>query len=344
VNAPTIAPPPTVPVVPVVPPPPPPPGALAVPVFVAATAAGPTTVVQVTYSDGWNYVWTPFGYSFTGGAVVARGDVNRDGIDDIIVASGPGMPARVKVFDGATRVQIRSHLAFGTFGGGLSLAVGDVNRDGAADIVVGVAGGGHSLVKVIDGATGTTLRQFQAYGSGYLGGVRLAAGDVNNDGMADVVVAPAEGGRAIRVYNGARIRPAGQLRLLGGLSALLPPHRSGGSVAVGDITGDGYADIVVGLGAGHSKFAVYSGSSVTPGNNPAPVFTHDAWPNDGRNVRVSFAGDVDGDGRPDLIVSSVVGGKTLRFPTTQLTAMGWPDGAGEWFDPMPGTTGGVYVG
>src|SRR5262245_47527091 len=94
-SPPPVPPPTTVPPTP--PPPPPPHPAPPQPVLVTATEAGPTTIVRVDYSNGSGYVWTPYGTFFTGGASVARGDVNRDGIDDIIVASGPGLPGLVRV-------------------------------------------------------------------------------------------------------------------------------------------------------------------------------------------------------------------------------------------------------
>jgi hypothetical protein len=68
-------------------------------VLAAATAAGPTTEVRVTYSNGTSDTFEPFGGSFTAGATVALGDVTGDGYPDIVVASGnsgygPGLQRR----------------------------------------------------------------------------------------------------------------------------------------------------------------------------------------------------------------------------------------------------------
>ena len=314
------------------------------PVLVSGTDAGPTTLVRVDYSDGSYAWWTPFGSGFTGGAIVARGDVNRDGIDDIIVASGAGTTARVRIWDGKTLNLLATYTPFGSYAGGLTLAVGDVNKDGVADIAVGMAANGGQLA-VINGATGQTMRQFAPYGPGYAGGLRLGVGDINRDGYADLVAAAGNGTRRVRVYDGVSIAPGGtQPKLLGGFAPFSPQFRGPANIAVADVTGDGYADVVVATGAGNSKFQLFSGATIRPGIEPTPAFTQFAWAGDNRGLRVSFAGDADGDGLPDLVVSAVGTSKTMRFLTTKLSAGGWAIADADTLDPIPGTTSGVFVG
>jgi hypothetical protein len=325
---------------PVVPPTPP---TLVVPVQATGTEAGTTTLIRVDNSDGSGYEGTPFGTGFFGGAAVALGDINKDGVNDVIVASGGGIPGKVKVYDGVTRKMIASYRPFGLYSGGLALAVGDITGNGATDIVVGTATGGQ--VAVIDSHNGQLIRQFAPYGASYAGGVRLAVGDINHDGLADVIVAPGDGSRRIRVYNGATIPQSnGPLQLLSGFWGFGQPIQSAESVAVSDVNGDGFADIVVGSEAGAPVFQIYSGATVSTNPNPTPLFTQLAWAADGHGIRVSFAGDTDGDGLPDLVVSQVGNEKVARFLTPQLTPSGWPVADANWIDPMPGVGVGVYVG
>jgi len=122
--------------------------------------------------------------TFTGGVRVAVGDVNGDGVADIITGPGPGMGSRVNVFDGVTGDRIRSFLAFtGFYRGGVFVAAGDVNGDGKADIIVGTDSGAPPIVRIFDGAQGDLIRSFFAYSPLFTGGVRVAAGDVNGDGV-----------------------------------------------------------------------------------------------------------------------------------------------------------------
>ena len=93
-----------------------------------------------------------------------------------------------------TRALLGTYSPLGNFAGGLTVASGDVNGDGHDDIVVGVAGGGGSVVTAINGATHKMMGQFYAYNSLYMGGIALGVGDVNDDGHADIVVGPAAGG------------------------------------------------------------------------------------------------------------------------------------------------------
>jgi hypothetical protein len=334
---------------PVVPPPPAPvnppqaPTAGIRPVLAVATAAGPITVVRLSYSNGASYWWTPFGSRFTGGASVARGDVNRDGIDDVLVGSGPGIPAQVNVYDGATRALLATYTPWGRSAEGVTVAAGDLTGDGVADLVLGTTGAGPARVAVLSGATGTLLRQFHPFGVGFTGGVRLAVGDVNRDGVPDVVVAPGGGSwQAVRVYDGRTLGASAQpVQLLGRLQAFATTYRGPQTLAVADVTGDGFADILVGTGAGFGRVQLFSGAGLNPANSPRPLFTKQVWP--GRTgVNLALSADVDGDRRPELVVTATSSSHTLRFLTSQLTNIGW-DGP-EVFDPMPGITSAIYVG
>ncbi|HEY1191467.1 MAG TPA: VCBS repeat-containing protein, partial [Gemmata sp.] len=148
---------------------------------------GSAPVVRVLDATTLQPVATVNAYDsgFTGGVNVALADVTGDGVADLITGTTTGS-SHVKVFDGVTFQQVKSFLAFPGFTGGVNVAGGDVNGDGKADIVVSVASGGPPQVAVFSGADGSVLRSFLAYDSGFLGGVRVAVGDVDGDGKADI--------------------------------------------------------------------------------------------------------------------------------------------------------------
>ncbi|HSR41661.1 MAG TPA: VCBS repeat-containing protein, partial [Longimicrobiales bacterium] len=143
--------------------------------------------------------------SFTGGVRVASGDVNGDGLADVVTAAGAGGGPHVKVFDGATGNELMSFFAYTpTFTGGVFVGSGDVNGDGFADIVTGAGAGGGPHVKVFDGATGNESASFFAYAPQFTGGVTVSAGDVNDDGHADIITgAGAGGGPHVKIFDGA---------------------------------------------------------------------------------------------------------------------------------------------
>jgi hypothetical protein len=142
---------------------------------------------------------------FAGGVTVAGGDVTGDRVADIVVGAGPGAPGgHTKVFDGSTGTLVRSFLAFPGFTGGVFVGTGDVTGDGRADVIVGAgagAPGGH--VEEFDGATGAMVQSFMAL-PGFTGGVRVAAADVNADGLLDVVGGAGPGaGPRVQAFSGS---------------------------------------------------------------------------------------------------------------------------------------------
>jgi hypothetical protein len=142
--------------------------------------------------------------SFTGGVRVATADVTGDGVDDMIVGAGPGGGPRIKVLDGVTGQVVRDFFSFeSNFTGGVFVAGGDVTGDGFADIAVAAGSTGSPRVVVIDGVTGQVVRNFFAYDERFRGGARVAVGDVNGDGFADIVTTPGpSGGPQVRGFDG----------------------------------------------------------------------------------------------------------------------------------------------
>ena len=127
-------------------------------------------------------------------------------------------------------------------------------------MVVGAdAGGGPQVTITFEDGTYTS---FFAYNSAFTGGVRVAAADVNGDGLLDVVTGAGPGGGpqvnvfSVNVLNGA-------VTLQASFFAFGAPNFTGGVyVAAGDTNGDGFSDVIVGAGAtGGSRVQVYAGSA-----------------------------------------------------------------------------------
>ena len=110
-------------------------------------------------------------------------------------------------------------------------------------LAVAAGQGGSPIVAVYD-ADGNQTQAITAYDPRYLGGVNVALGDINGDGIADIVTGAASGVPHVKVFDG------GTGREIASFFAFDPASGVGVTVAVGDVDGDGFNDIILGAGAG----------------------------------------------------------------------------------------------
>lgn len=152
------------------------------PLIVAAYAAGKEPLLKIFNSDG-RLLRSFYAYEkkFRGGVKVAvanlygRKSHNRL---NIITAPGKGREATIKIFDNSSLK--KEFLAYGeNWQGGVSLAAGDLNNDGVAEIALGALPGAAPHVRVFTGQ-GDLLESFFAWESGFNGGINLGVVQINN--------------------------------------------------------------------------------------------------------------------------------------------------------------------
>jgi len=224
------------------------------PIYATGAGAGGGPAVNV-YSGIDNSVlasFFAFEEDFKGGVQTAVADVNNDGISDVIVGAGAGGGPRVQVFNGATNftTTLFDFFAFSTaFSGGVSVAGGDFNADGFADIVVGAGPGGGPQVNIFDGQTGNILTQFFAYDQSFRGGVTVAVGDVDGSSFNSVVTgAGAGGGPNVRTFRNSRFFDIDAARILPGNQSISMNQTS--SFFAYETSYTGGVQVAVGLNSG----------------------------------------------------------------------------------------------
>lgn len=242
--------------------------------YAVGSGAGGSAIAEVYDRNGdKRFEVAPFELRFTGGLTVATGDVNGDGVDDLVAGAGFGGGSRVQVISGKDQSVLADFFAFGsTERTGVFVATGDVDGDGKAEIIVGAGEGGGPRVSVFKLANGslTTLANFFAFESTFRNGATVGAGDLSGDGKAEVIVGAAIGG-APRVA-AFDIAAGGVATQVANFFAYDSAQRGGVYVAGVDTNGDGKAEIVAGSGqdTGASLVRVFDSAGKQIGSDISP--------------------------------------------------------------------------
>lgn len=167
---------------------------------------------------------------FGGGANVAVANLDKDTDMEVVTGAGPGGGPLVKAFDDDGDVISAFYAYDPNFRGGVDVAAADVDDDGVAEIITSPGPGGGPHIKIFT-AKGVLLKttkvnEFFAYDASFTGGVHVAAADVDNDGVAEIVTGPGPGGGPhVRMF-----KPNGES--IAGIFAYDSNFRGGVDVAV----------------------------------------------------------------------------------------------------------------
>ncbi|MFH1366790.1 MAG: FG-GAP-like repeat-containing protein [Patescibacteria group bacterium] len=191
--------------------------------------------------------------SFRNGVNNAIGDVDGDGLAEIVTGTGAGSAPHVRIFDTAGKIKYQFFAYPSNFRIGVSLTTGDLDGDGRAEIIVAPQARGGPQIRIFKYQSASksfsVYKQFFVYPTNFRLGLNLTSADLNNDGRAEIIVAPISyGGPHVRVFTLDPV--SGNLKLLSQFFAYALNFRGGVNLTTGDVDNDGLKEIITGSGSG----------------------------------------------------------------------------------------------
>jgi hypothetical protein len=298
--------------------------------------AGALPTVSQLFADG-TLIREILAYDsgFLGGVRVAVGDLNGDGLPDMVTGPGPGMPTLLRAFDGGTGNLLWERLAFeSNFTGGVYLAIGELTGDGSVDLVVTPDQGGGPVVKLLRGDSGADQGAFFGIEDpAFRGGARATVGDVNGDSRLDLIVgAGFGGGPRVAIFDGRSLLAGGTPpKLRGDFFVFEASVRDGVYLTGGDLDGDGFEEVIVGGGPGGGpRVRGLSGWQLLAGGtvDDAAFLDFFAFDPNTRGGVLLACSDLNGDGRMDILATPGTGGLSQAFDGRTQTPIGMAGASG----------------
>lgn len=264
-------------------------------IVIANSFNSPSISVYKNISTGLNILFAPkIDYSADNGPYnVAIGDIDGDGKPDLMVANnGSGIISFYKNTSTLGNISFAARIDFNAGTNPYSVAIRDLDGDGKADVAVTTQGSGSSL-SVMRNTTTSGIVSFDApvYAATLSGSFIVSIGDLDGDGKPDMAAASSSSNSIIVVKN---------VSTPGTLSFYSPQSFTTGTypvcVSLSDLDGDGKPDMISSNNQSNNISALRNTSTI--GNISFESHVDYAA---GANPMFVAAGDLDGDGKPDII-------------------------------------------
>lgn len=231
---------------------------------------------------------------------VAIGDLDGDGKPDLAIANSNGQTVSILInssIDGS--VSVRSRLPLMSGQSSVAVQLADVNGDGRLDLIVANGQNGVSIF------LNTTSNGVLSFGGEQLMPTdgpadHMAAGDLDGDGKADVVIGSAlEIGGPVHILHNTSVGDSVSFAVDYELNNLILGNDLDG-IAIQDLDGDGLPELILSYYSGNSIMILGNNSTSSSG----PSFNQGIILNPGGSSWQIALGDLDGDGKPDMAVAT----------------------------------------
>ncbi|MFH1534760.1 MAG: L,D-transpeptidase family protein, partial [Patescibacteria group bacterium] len=213
--------------------------------IIVSTRYGATPHVRVFDGNGIpKFTWGFFAYqeNFRGGVNIAACDVDGDGEKEIVTGAGPGGGPHARVFDKDGTYAGLDYFPFASdFRGGISVTCGNVDGGAEEEVIFSVQTSDEAWVKVYKtNSEQTVLGMFRAFPESFRGGLNIASGDVDRDGLDEIIVAANTGGGShVRFFEAYGFPHPDSI------FAYEDEFRGGVLVTAGDANNDSYDEVIV---------------------------------------------------------------------------------------------------
>lgn len=182
----------------------------------------------------------PYTENYDKGINITVGDLDNNGTLEIVTGTEKGGGPHVRIFNSNGKLINPGFFAYGPeFRGGVNVTIADLEGDGWYEIIAGAGFGGGPHVRVFASDGRLINPGFFAYDPDFRGGVNVAAGDIDGDGIDEIITGPGKGGGPHVKSFDKNGNPDGP-----DFFAFDEKLRNGVKVVVSDIDSDGTAEII----------------------------------------------------------------------------------------------------
>lgn len=231
-----------------------------------------------------------YAQNFKLGVNVSLGDVDGDGLAEVVTGTGPLAAPQVRIFSPEGQAKYQFFAYPSSFRIGVSVAAGDLDGDGREEIITAPQARGGPQIRIFKyqpvKKNFAVYKQFFVYPTNFRLGLNLESVDLNLDGRAEIIVAPVSyGGPQVRVFTLDPV--SGNLKLLSQFFAYAYNFRGGVNLATGDVDNDGLKEIITGPGQGggphvrifdikgRAKYQFFAASTLFRGGLDVASFDYD---------------------------------------------------------------------